>query len=532
MKKAAMALTLLGTGALIAAVAQSNKPIVVGSVGQPVSLASGKISDGNSIFVQQQIYDRLLEFKAGTAEVMPGLALSARPNANATSWLFTLRGGVRFHDNTVLDAKAVKANFDFWWDDTRAGFFKSGNSIVPDIFEAYKSGKSLIKSVEVVNNLQIRVNMNSPFANLDEVFATGYFGIVSPTALAKFGEDKYGSANTLAVGTGPFVVKSWQTGDRILLEANKNYWRKGLPKAPGMIVRFISDAAARVAELRAGNIDMIPTGALPYDTLPALKADANVKPLFRPGFNVGYLALNQVAEFGGAKNPLANQKVRLAVASAIDKKSLVNSFYGEYGVTNAYLPPVVMNWSYPKNQKDYVFNPEAAKKLLAEAGYPNGFSMELWYMPVSRPYFPNAKPLAETMAKDLAAVGIKVELKSKDWGAYLDDVDAGKFQAYMLGWTGDYNDPDNFYTPLIGPGTSKETGYSNPKLFALLDEARKATTKAKKGELYGQVADILFDDIVKMPIVHSRPLLAQRAAVEGWIPGPLGSEPLSEVTVK
>ena len=158
MKKAAMALTLLGTGALIAAVAQSNKPIVVGSVGQPVSLASGKISDGNSIFVQQQIYDRLLEFKAGTAEVMPGLALSARPNANATSWLFTLRGGVRFHDNTVLDAKAVKANFDFWWDDTRAGFFKSGNSIVPDIFEAYKSGKSLIKSVEVVNNLQIRVN--------------------------------------------------------------------------------------------------------------------------------------------------------------------------------------------------------------------------------------------------------------------------------------------------------------------------------------------------------------------------------------
>ena len=247
MKKAAMALTLLGTGALIAAVAQSNKPIVVGSVGQPVSLASGKISDGNSIFVQQQIYDRLLEFKAGTTEVTSGLALSARPNANSTSWLFTLRGGVRFHDNSVFDAKAVKANFDFWWDDTRAAFFKSGNSIVPDIFEAYKSGKSLIKSVEVVNNLQVRVNMNSPFANLDEVFATGYFGIVSPTALAKFGEDKYGSAATMPAGTGPFVFKSWQTGDRILLEANKNYWRKGFPKAPGMIVRFISDAAARVA---------------------------------------------------------------------------------------------------------------------------------------------------------------------------------------------------------------------------------------------------------------------------------------------
>ncbi len=532
MKKVAMALTLLGSGALIAAVAQSSKPIVVGSVGQPVSLASGKISDGNSIFVQQQIYDRLLDFKPGTTEVMPALALSARPNKDATSWLFTLRGGVKFHDGSSFDAAAVKFNFDYWWDDSRATFFKSGNSIVPDIFEGYKTSKSLIKSVDVVNNLQVRVTMNSPFANLDEVFATGYFGIASPTAIKKAGEDKYGTANTLASGTGPFVVKSWQTGDRILLEANKSYWKKGLPKAPGMIVRFISDASARVADLRAGNIDMIPTGALPYDTLPAIKADPNVKAVFRPGFNVGYLAMNQVAEFNGAKNPLANQKVRLAVASAINKKALVESFYGEYGVTNAYLPPLTMSWSYPKNQKDYVFNPEAAKKLLADAGYPNGFSMELWYMPVSRPYFPNAKPLAETMAKDLGAVGIKVELKSKDWGAYLDDVDAGKFQAYMLGWTGDYADPDNFYTPLIGPGTSKETGYNNPKLFALLDEARKATTKAKKAELYGQVAEILFEDIVKMPIVHSRPLLAQRAALEGWVPGPLGSEPLIDVTVK
>jgi peptide/nickel transport system substrate-binding protein len=443
-----------------------------------------------------------------------------------------LRDGIKFSDGTKLDAEAVKFNFDFWWDDTRAGFFKSGNSIVPDIFEAYKSGNSIIRDVKVANRLQLIVTLRQAMANFDEVMATGYFGIASPSAIKKAGEDKYGTAAALPVGTGPFVARSWQTGDRILLEANRTYWKRGLPKAPGMIVRFINDAAARVAELRAGTIDMLPTGALPYDALPTLKADAKVKAVFRPSFNVGYLALNQVAEFGGVKNPLNNKNVRLAVASAINKKQIVESFYGEYGVTNAYLPPLVMDWSYPKAKRDYVYNPEAAKKLLSDAGYPNGFSMELWYMPVSRPYFPNAKPLAEAMAKDLAGVGIKVELKSKDWGAYLDDVDAGKFQAYMLGWTGDYSDPDNFYTPLIGPGTSKETGYNNPALFKLLDDARVATTKTAKGDIYGKVADILFDDIVKMPIVHSRPLLAQRTALEGWNPGPLGSEPLSEVTVK
>jgi peptide/nickel transport system substrate-binding protein len=534
MKKLAFAVALLGSGALVAAIAQtSSKPIIVGS-SQPVSLASGKISDGNSIFVQQQIYDRLLEFKTGTSEIDPGagLALSAKANADSTVWTFNLRPGVTFTDGTIFNAAAVKANFDFWWDDTRPGFFKSGNSIVPDIFEAYKSGKSLIKDVQVTSGLQIKVLLAAPMANLDEIMATGYFGIASPTAIKAAGEDKYGTAAALPIGTGPFVAKSWQTGDRILLEANKSYWKRGLPKAPGMVVRFIADAAARVAEIRAGTIDMLPTGALPYDTLPTLKADAKIKTVFRPSFNVGYLALNQTAQFGGAKNPLNDLKVRLAVASAINKKQIVESFYGEYGVTNAYLPPTVLNWSYPKTQKDYVYNPEAAKKLLADAGYPNGFSMELWYMPVSRPYFPNAKPLAEAMAKDLAAVGVKVELKSKDWGAYLDDVDAGKFQAYMLGWTGDYSDPDNFYTPLIGPGTSKETGYNNPALFKLLDDARTATSKTKKGELYGQVAEILFNDIVKIPVVHSRPLLAQRTALEGWTPGPLGSEPLSGVTVK
>ncbi len=535
MKKAAIAVALLGSGALFAAIAQSSKPIVIGS-SQPVSLASGKVSDGNSLYVQQQIYDRLLEFKPGTSEIDPGagLALSAKSNADSTVWTFNLRPGVTFTDGTIFDAAAVKSNFDFWWDDTRKEFYKTGNSIVDQIWGAYKTGgaKSLIKDVKVVNGLQVKVTLNDPAANFDEMMATGYFGIASPTAIQKAGEDKYGTAAALPIGTGPFVAKSWQTGDRILLEANKKYWRRGLPKAPGIIVRFIADAAARIAELRAGTIDMLPTGALPYDSLTTIKADSNLKAVFRPSFNVGYLGLNQVAQFGGTKNPLSDQKVRLAVASAINKKQIVDSFYGEYGVANAYLPPLTLNWSYPKAQKDYVYNPEAAKKLLADAGYPNGFSMELWYMPVSRPYFPNAKPLAEAMAKDLAAVGIKVELKSKDWGAYLDDVDAGKFQAFMLGWTGDYSDPDNFYNPLIGSGVTKETGYNNPALFKLLDDARTATSKTRKAELYGQVADILFNDIVKMPIVHSRPLLAQRTALEGWNPGPLGGETLSNVTVK
>jgi peptide/nickel transport system substrate-binding protein len=528
------ALAVLGAGAFIAATAQGGKPIVAAS-SQPVSLAPGKISDGGSIFVQDQIYDRLLEFKPGTTEVQPGLATGITGNADSTVWTIKLRTGVKFHDGTDFNAAAVKFNFDYWWDDTRPTFVKSGNSIVDSIFDAYKSGKdpiSILKAVDVVDPTTVRVTLSSPMANFDEIMATGYFGIASPTAIQRAGEDKYGTAATGAVGTGPYVFKSWQTGDRVILEANKSYWKPGLPKNPGAIIRIIGDVAARIAELRAGNVDILPQGAIPYDNLAALKGDAKVTPIFLPSFNVGYLGLNQSATWNGAKNPLADLKVRQAIAAAVNKKAIVEAFYGEYGVTNPFLPALTMSATYSPKVKDYVYNPEAAKKLLADAGYKDGFSMELWYMPVSRPYYPNAKPIAEAMAKDLAAVGIKAELKTKDWGAYLDDVDAGKLQAFMLGWTGDYNDADNFYTPLIGAGVSKETGYENDKLFGLLKQGRRATSKDAKNAIYQQVSEILYNDIVKYPIVHSRPLQAKRANLEGWVPSPLGNAYLAYMEVK
>jgi peptide/nickel transport system substrate-binding protein len=527
------ALAVFGAGAFMA-IAQSGKPIVAAS-SQPVSLAPGKISDGGSIFVQDQIYDRLLEFKPGTTEVQPNLATAFTHNADSTVWTIKLRTGVKFHDGTDFNAAAVKFNFDFWWDDTRPGFVKSGNSIVPDIFDGYKSAKdpvSILKSVDVVDASTVRVSLSSPMANFDDIMATGYFGIASPAAIQKVGEDKYGTASTGAVGTGPYVFKSWQTGDRVILEANKSYWKPGLPKNPGAIVRIITDVAARIAELRAGNVDILPQGAIPYDNLDALKSDKNVTPVFLPSFNVGYLGLNQTATFNGAKNPLADLKVRQAVAAAVNRKAIVAAFYGEYGFSNPFLPPLTLDWTYSKNVKDYAFDPENAKKLLAAAGYPNGFSMELWYMPVSRPYYPNAKPIAEAMAKDLAAVGIKADLKTKDWGAYLDDADAGKLQAYMLGWTGDYNDPDNFYTPLVGAGNVKATGYDNDKYFALLKQGRRATTREAKAAIYQQVSEILYNDIVKIPVVHSKPLNAKRANLQGWVPSPLGSAFLAEMEVK
>lgn len=529
MKKFGMAAVLIGLGLVTALAQTGGRPIVYGSGGQPVLLDPGNVTDGNSIIVLRQIYDYLVDFKDGTTEPTPGLALRWSPNADSTVWTFTLRPGVRFHDGTPLNAEAVKFNLDRWWDDKNAFAFRQQrpNSIFPDFFGGFRSDSknTLFKSVEATGPMTVRITLTAPLADFPLMIGSGYFGIASPTAIRKAGAN-YGTAAGGAVGTGPFMFKSWRTGDRIELDRNPNYWRQGLPKASGVVVRFITEPAARLAELRAGNIDF--TVDLPPDTLPTIRSDNRIQPVFRPSFNVGYLALNP------SKKELSNVKVRQAIASAINKKDIVNAFWGDLGLTNGHFLPPSMDWAYSKKVTDYTYNPEAAKKMLADAGYPNGFSMDLWYMPVSRPYFPTPKPIAEALAADLAAVGIKANLQTKDWGAYLADRrKAPGFDSFMLGWTGDFGSPDNFLYTHFGPGAVDDIGgVKLDRAVQLMEQGQKVGSQSERSTIYQQVDEILFDQALRIPIVHSRPLLAKKAGLTGWTPSPLGSESFANLELK
>ncbi len=531
MRRQSLAVLALSLGAIgFGLMAQAQpKPLVFGSGGEPVLLDPGNVTDGNSITVMRQIYDTLVDFKDGSTETVPGLALEWRSNANSTAWTFTLRPGVKFHDGTKFNAEAVKFNIERWWDDKSEFAMRDQrpNSIIEDFFGGFKSNSkdTLIKSVEALDTYTVRINLTAPLAAFPSMIGSGYFGIASPAAIKKVGA-AYGTPAGGAVGTGPFVLRSWNAGDRISLERNKNYWKRGLPKAASAVVRFIKDPAARLAELRAGSVDF--TVDLPPDNLASIRGDNKIAAVFRPSFNVGYFTLNPHTK------ELSNVKVRQALASAINKKEIVKAFWGELGVTNGHFPPPSMDWSYSSKISDYEFNPEAAKKALAAAGYPNGFTMDLWYMPVSRPYFPTPKPIAEALAADLGAIGVKVNLKSKDWGAYLADrKKAPYYDSFMLGWTGDFGDPDNFYYPHFGPGAVDDLGgYKNDKVIALLEQAQKIGKQADKAKLYQQVDELLFDEALRIPIVHSRPLLSKKAGLEGWIPSPLGSESWENIEVK
>jgi peptide/nickel transport system substrate-binding protein len=525
-----------GTAPSDSAAPGTSGALVYGASGQPVNLEAGNAIDGNSLVVHDQIYNRLLKNQPGSTALAPALATSWSVSKDGKVWTFKLRPGVKFHDGTPFNAAAVRFNVERWWDPRHPqGYRNAGKTYDPwqRIFGGFKGNPdSLLQAIRTPNPATVEFLLKQPFAAFPNAIGSGFFGIASPTAIQKAGA-AYGTAGSIAVGTGPFILQEWRTGDRITLKKNPAYWQPGLPKSDQLVIRFITDPAARLAQLRAGQIDF--TVDLAPDQQAELARDPNLDMLLRPSFNLGFLALNPTYK------PLADVRVRQAIAHAINRPQIVKSFWGALGSHDAHFLPPALAWATAPTLKPYTFDPQVAKQLLTAAGYPNGFDLELWYMPVSRPYFPTPKPISEAFAADLSAVGIRVSLKTKDWAAYLADRNSiPGFPAFMLGWTGDYGDPDSFFYPHYGPNGTRDLGNwqgntpqekrDRQRLIQLLNQARAASAQSQRARLYAEVDTILHRQVLRLPIVHSQPLLAKRKAIAGWMPSPLGTEPFDTLS--
>ena len=500
--------------------------LVFGALSDPASLESGNITDAYSGYVQQQIYDRLLDFEPGTTELIPALATEWSVSDDRLTWTFKLREDVKFHDGTDFNAEAVRANINRWWDpNDPLGFRDAGKiyEIWPSLFGGFKgTEESLLQEFRVVDDYTVAFVLKQPFAAFPAAIAAGYFGISSPAAIEKAGAN-YGIPSVGAVGTGPFKFVEWRSGDRVILEKNPDYWQDGLPKSEQLIFRTVKESSSRLAEIRTGAIDF--AESFSPEQLNEIASDSNLKELRRPSFNVGYLALNPSYE------PLSKKEVRQVIAMSINKKELVEAFWSGLAVTDAHFTPPSMKEYQDPSITDYEYNPEKAKQMLAEAGYPDGFDLDLWYSPITGTVFPTPKPIAESWAADLAAVGIRATLNTKDWAAYLSDRNkAPGYQSFMLAWSGDYGDPDNFYYTHFGPGSTADIGnWKNDRVFQLLDQARSEEDETQRAKLYAEVDKILYEEALRLPIVHSEPLLVQRANLSGWTPSPLGTESFAEV---
>ncbi|MFC4453108.1 ABC transporter substrate-binding protein [Deinococcus sonorensis] len=499
--------------------------LVFGNNGDPVSLEPGNITDGISLAVQRQIYDTLVDFKDGTTDPTPGLAISWKSNPDATVWTFNLRKNVKFQDGTPFNADAVVFNWTRFWDPKSPyGFRDQGRTyeIMADLLGGFKGDKTaVIKNIVKVDDSTVRFELTGGNSDFPVVIGAGYFGMASPTAIKAQGA-KYGTPASTPVGTGPFSFVSWKTGDSVVLKPNMEYWG-AKPKVTGLVIRSIKDPSQRLNELKAGTIDF--ASDLTPDSLNAVKADKNLTAVLKPSFNVGFLSLNNRNKY------LANQQVRTAISMAINKKAIAEAFWNGLAVSNASFLPPVMAWANSDAvPADYKYDPAAAKKMLADAGYANGFSLDLWYMPVSRPYFPNPKDIAQAIAADLSAVGIKANLKTEDWAKYLDDRNKEPgFDMYMIGWTGDYGSPDNFYGAYYGANASDDINYNPAQLQSLLEQGRAALTRPGKAKVYAQLHELTYKAAFRIPMAHSQPLAAARTYVKGWVPSPLGSEAFNNI---
>ncbi|HEX7587042.1 MAG TPA: ABC transporter substrate-binding protein, partial [Anaerolineae bacterium] len=347
--------------------------------------------------------------------------------------------------------------------------------------------------------------------------------------------DTFGTPESLKnlIGTGPFMFSEWVKGDHVTMVKNPNWW--GDPstvKIDRAINRSITDNSQRYLATKAG--DCSGMQFVNTDDLVDAAKQTNLQILKRPSLNVGYLAFNQNVK------PFDKIEVRQAIAYAINKQALVDALFAGLGVpATQFVPPsmsVQGNTVWNKDIPQVCCDAVKSKDLLTKAGVTN-LTFDLWYMPVSRPYFPDPKAIATAMAADLAKAGITANLKTEDWGQYKTDVNAGKFPVWMLGWTGDNGDPDNFLFTFFGDDpvgsglSSRREGYASKPLNDLLRKALAEVDPVKRAALYLQADKIISDDYVWNPIAHTTPPLVFQKKVQGYNPNPTGTEFFKTVSI-
>lgn len=494
----------------------SGGTLVFGRGGDSTSLDPSRTTEGETFKVTKNVFETLLEFEDEGTAVEPGLAKEWDVSDDGLEYTFELEEGITFHDGTDFDADAVVTNFERW-----AGGDEEQFPYYSTMFGGFGDDEGhVIESVEAADDYTVEITLKRPQAPFLKNIAMDMFAISSPQAIEEHGDDDYESN---PVGTGPFKFVEWKRNDSITIEKNEDYWKEGLPKLDKVVFESIPDNAARLNALTAGEIDLA-DGINPSDG-EQIEGDADLQLFERPSMNVGYLGLTVTRE------PFDKKEVRQAMNHAINKEEIIDAFF-EGRADEAINPIPESIEGFNEDIEGYDYDPEKAKELLKEADLEDGFDMELWAMPVPRPYMPDGEKVAEVIQKNLADVGITAEIVTHEWATYLELAEKGDADAFMLGWTGDNGDADNFIYALLDEdniGSNNYTYFKNDEMHDLLIEAQTEVDEEKRIELYKESQEIIHEEAPWVPLAHSTPLLGGADDITGFLPHPTGSDLLSEV---
>lgn len=501
----------------------------------PASLDPAFAQDGESFRVSRQMFEGLVGTEPGTADPAPLLAESWESSEDGMSHTFELKKDVTFHDGTPFNAEAVCANFDRWYNWTGLAASEAFGYYYNKLFKGYKenAADAVYKSCTPDGDLSVTIELNKPFAGFVASLSLPSFSMQSPSAMQEFGaDDVSGSAEAPVlseyamghpVGTGPYQFDEWAPGEQVTLKAYDDYWGEA-GQIDEIIFRTIDDPTARRQALESGSIDGYDLVG-PADTK-ALEDDGFTM-VSRPPFTILYLAFNQ------AVPELQDPKVREALSYAVDKDALISQVLPEGTQKAIEFVPEVVN-GYNADVTTYDYDPEKAKELLAEAGYDESNPLKLTFnypVNVSRPYMPDPEQIFTVLSSQLSEVGVETTPVSEEWVEYLDrTTGTSDHGIHLLGWTGDYNDTDNFVGVFFGQKSS-EWGFDNPELFQKLNEARGVSNLEDQTALYEEINQMVAEFIPGVPLAHPAPTLAFDPRVESYPASPVNDEVFTDIVL-
>jgi len=447
--------------------------------------------------ILSNIFEPLIQSERRTTKIVPWLAVRWEVEKGNRVFTMKLRSGVKFHNGALMT--------------------------VDDVVASAKVFPFTIRRVEKVDSNTVRFVLNEPASNFPYSIAYVYFAIAPSSSVNEY--QRLRRANNLSlfqpVGSGPFKLSRWSKGKEIVLSAFQDYWG-GPPYLDRIIYRIIPDDKERVSALERGDIDLIDI-VFPKD-LERLKKNPDLVMESTYGLNVCYLVMNT------KKKPFSDVRVRRAINLAIDKSTLARKFvYGGYGIpTNNLLSPAF--FGFPSTPGVGRYDPQGAKKLLAEAGYPNGFSAKFLVIPVARPYLPDPQGCAEEIKRELALVGIKVKIViPKDYAELIRLAgERGDFDLCLTGWVSETGDPDYLLSSLLGgpklggnPAGSI-SGWRSSVFEEKLLLSRRLPLSDVMGrmKLYNEALRIAKEEVPIIPLFHTKVFVVYRKKVKGVIPHP------------
>lgn len=487
------------------------------------------ITEATGFRIANQVYEGLVKFNQETLEVEPGLAESWEVNESATEWTFHLRKGVKFHDDPCFEAgkgremkaqdvewcvrmlcMAMPQNQMFWLAADRLQGARSCYEMSMNSPDEHME----LPGVEVVDDYTVKFKLNYPFAGFLQLLGHTGFYIYPKEAYEKYGVDM----NTHAVGTGPFLLKAFKPNELAVLERNANYWAKDehgnqLPYLDAVQVSFVKDKKSELLKFKNGELDMVFTLPIEMyaDVMSGLaKAQTgqgqDFQPQVKPSMSVYYYAFqHQHPVFGDVR-------VRKAFNMSVDRKALVNHTLQGEGTPGLYgvVPPAFTQYNHQKLNPT-TYDPQKARELLAEAGYPDGTGFPEITLELTSGGS-NNELVAQVVTKMIQDnLGVKINLQVMSINEQLNNAESGKAAFWRDGWIADYPDPENFLRLFVSDSIEQKssnsaylnsTRYYDNRYDSIYNVAVRETNVDKRYELYRQLDQILIDNAVVLPLYY------------------------------